>query len=193
MAARLQAVVAISGVGSVADAVAAILTEAGVGSIVPMDRVRSNSRKGRRHAREISCQVLCEATHADAAFDSESLALDIPHLPISVHGARAIVGPLVVPGRTSCLRCRDLHRADADRQWPRIAVQLEQGPRPVTPVVLVQTAAAWAALQVLTLIDLGAPGVTTAGLEWTLTLPHGDTTMMARPFHPLCGCRWWAA
>ena len=35
-----------------------------------------------------------------------------------------VVGPLVLPGRSSCQRCHDLHRADRDPAWPSIAAQL---------------------------------------------------------------------
>ena len=48
----------------------------------------------------------------------------VPHLVATVRGETGVVGPLVVPGRTSCLRCADLHRRDADPRWPRLAVQL---------------------------------------------------------------------
>ncbi len=193
MANRLGAGVAIAGGGPVADAVAATLTASGIGRIITAPPVRSTSLKGRSRARRIACQILCDSPHAESAVDTESLALDVPHLPISVHGAQASIGPLVLPGRTGCLRCRDLHRADADRHWSRVAVQLEQGPRAVAPAALVQAAAAWGALQVLTLIDEGPGGVTSGGIEWTLTLPNVDVRSTKRPHHPLCGCRWWAA
>lgn len=190
---RLRARITISGDGPVADAVAATLTASGIGRLMSTDAVRSTSIKGRRRAGAVACQVLCDSAHMEAAVDAESLALDVPHLPVSVHGARATVGPLVLPGRTSCLRCRDLHRADADSQWSRVAVQLQKGPRPVQPTALVQWAAAWASVQVLELVDLGAASVSAAGTEWTLTLPRGDIASATRPWHPLCGCRWWAA
>ncbi len=193
MASRLSARVAIAGSGPVAEAVGALLTASGVGGIVSAQTVRSTSLKGRRIARRIDCQILCELPHAESTVDTESLALDVPHLPISVHGAQASVGPLVLPGRTGCLRCRDLHRVDADRHWSRVAVQLEQGLRTVASAALVQAAAAWGVLHVLTLIDVGPADVTSGGIEWTLTMPHADMTSTTRPQHPLCGCRWWAA
>ena len=37
---------------------------------------------------------------------------------------QGLVGPLVVPGVTSCLTCADLHRADRDSAWPAVAMQL---------------------------------------------------------------------
>lgn len=48
----------------------------------------------------------------------------VPHLPVRVRDGAGLVGPLVVPGVTSCLGCADLHRRDRDPAWPAIAVQL---------------------------------------------------------------------
>ena len=39
-------------------------------------------------------------------------------------GDHGVVGPLVIPGLTSCLRCADLHRRDRDPAWHALAVQL---------------------------------------------------------------------
>jgi bacteriocin biosynthesis cyclodehydratase domain-containing protein len=48
----------------------------------------------------------------------------VPHLPVRMRDGTGLVGPLVVPGITSCLRCADLHRSDRDAAWPAIASQL---------------------------------------------------------------------
>ena len=49
---------------------------------------------------------------------------DLPHLPIGFEQDAAVVGPLVVPGRTPCLSCRDAHERDRDPAWPRLHAQL---------------------------------------------------------------------
>lgn len=46
------------------------------------------------------------------------------HLPVRVRDGCGLVGPLVFPGRTSCLTCADLHRSDRDAAWPVVAAQL---------------------------------------------------------------------
>lgn len=48
----------------------------------------------------------------------------VTHLAARVRDGTGIVGPLVVPGRSACLHCCDLHRTDLDPSWPRIASQL---------------------------------------------------------------------
>lgn len=48
----------------------------------------------------------------------------VPHLPVRVRDGIGLIGPLVIPGMTSCLRCADLHRSDRDADWPAVAAQL---------------------------------------------------------------------
>lgn len=47
----------------------------------------------------------------------------IPYLSIRLRDGVGVVGPLVVPGTTSCLRCADLHRRDHDPDWPLLLAQ----------------------------------------------------------------------
>ena len=206
MSRRLEGSVAIHGDNALADALAAALTAAGVVTIVRESRLSSSSRRGRRASAQRSCHVLCDIPHPESAADADAMALDIPHLPAAVYGSRAVVGPFVLPGLTGCLRCRDLHRADRDPAWPRIAVQLQQR-RLVTPPVdaaLALTAGGWAALQVLAWLEADSPG--DDALRWPPGWPAaapdsfggsvefartgGFVTRRACPPHPLCGCRW---
>lgn len=60
------------------------------------------------------------APSVPAALSAGGLA----HLIVAVRESRGVVGPLVVPSVSSCLRCHDLHRRDRDPAWPRIAAQL---------------------------------------------------------------------
>ena len=96
----------------------------------------------------------------------------VPHLVATVRGQTGVVGPLVVPGRTSCLRCGDLHRRDADPRWPRLAAQLTAGePPPSGATVTCLLTAATAAVQVLAYLDGAAAPVT---LDATLELRPPD-------------------
>lgn len=100
-----------------------------------------------------------------------SLHLDrTAHLTASVDGSRAVIGPLVLPGVTSCLRCADLHRCDRDPAWPWLAVQLANRPRrrAISDVALCVAAAGLAAGQALAYLDRGEPETLNATLEWQL-------------------------
>ncbi|MGA1596445.1 MAG: hypothetical protein ACO4AK_06245, partial [Candidatus Nanopelagicales bacterium] len=115
---RQAAQVAVQGDSQLAEVVALILTSAGVGRVLRAHPTRSTSRRLRRTATQHTCVVLCDAAHPDAASDTDAMTLDIPHLVVAAAGARAVIGPFVIPGHSSCLRCRDLHLADADATWP---------------------------------------------------------------------------
>lgn len=191
--ARRQATVAIRGDGPVAEAMAATLTASGVGSLVTADGLRPGSRRGRARSGALTCVVLCDSTGAQSASAPEALALDVAHLPVSAHGSIGSVGPLVIPGHTSCLRCRDLHRQDADPAWSRVAVQLSRPISVVAPAALVTAVTGWAALMILPLIDATEPHRDSAQHEWTFNLDGSPPEATLRSPHPLCGCRWWAA
>lgn len=189
---RQRAEVAIQGAGTVADAVALVLTCAGVGNIVQDRATHSASKRHRRATHQRACHVLCDTAHPDAAADPDAMALDIPHLAVAVTGARAVVGPLVIPGRTSCLRCRDLHLADADETWPRAAVQwAARRPGPAA-AGLAHLAGAWAALHALAVIDAASAEVRAPAINAALIigLPEAAVDVESRPPHPLCGCLW---
>ena len=46
------------------------------------------------------------------------------HMHVYCRDGRVVVGPTVLPGRTTCLRCADLFRAHRDPRWPVVAAQL---------------------------------------------------------------------
>lgn len=65
----------------------------------------------------------------------------VPHLPVRVRDGTGLVGPLVIPGTTSCLRCADLHRSDKDAAWPALAAQLRNAVGNADRATLLATAA----------------------------------------------------
>jgi hypothetical protein len=110
------------------------------------------------------------------------------HLVATVRGETGVVGPLVVPGRTSCLACADLHRRDADPSWPALAAQLTAGEQPPSgATVTCLLTAVTAAQQVLAYLDgSGAPATLGATVE--LRLPDLVPVRRRWAAHPECGC-----
>lgn len=49
---------------------------------------------------------------------------DTAHLPIAFEQAATTLGPLVVPGQTPCLSCRDAAEQERDDSWPLLHAQL---------------------------------------------------------------------
>jgi hypothetical protein len=118
-----------------------------------------------------------------------SLHLDgLAHLRTQVNGSHAIIGPLVVPGVTSCLRCADLHRVDRDPSWPAIAVQLGGIPRhrAASDVSLCVATAGIAATQALSYLDRQQPATLGGTLEWHL--PDWRLRRRTWPAHYSCEC-----
>ena len=107
-------------------------------------------------------------------------ARGIPHLPVVVGTDRVVVGPLVLPGRTACLRC-------AEGAWtgpPMTGTGAGTGPADV-PAATVVLACAVATVTILTTLrgDASLGGISTEiGLS--------DVTLAHRLWNvrPDCGC-----
>ncbi len=137
--------------------------------------------------------VLIQHGTADATLADSLMSADVPHLAVVVGEDGVVVGPLVRPGLSACLRCLDLHRQDRDPDWASVLAQLRSprgGHSPVDPpeeTASAGLAAGLAALQVLAQLDgLSRPAAVGATLE--LELPDGLVARRPWPMHPSCGC-----
>lgn len=120
-----------------------------------------------------------------------TLARDrIPHLAVLASEAIGVVGPLVIPGRTSCLHCLDQVRASYDPAWPLILAQVlnRRAAPDACDAVLAASVAAQTAAQALAAIDK-AP-VASAAVNGTLELVLPDWRWRRRTWrpHPACPC-----
>jgi hypothetical protein len=115
---------------------------------------------------------------------------NVPHLAATASEAIGMVGPLVLPGGTACLRCIDLTRAERDPAWPLILAQLAGGGAdpPACDTVLAAAVAAQAASQTLTFVDrpASASAVTNGTLE--LVLPDWQWRRRTWEPHDRCDC-----
>ena len=114
----------------------------------------------------------------------------VPHLAAAASEAIGVVGPLVLPGRTACLRCLDLTRAERDPAWPLILAQLTGGAAdpPACDTVLAAAVATQAAAQTLAFVNrpASASAVTNGTLE--LVLPDWQWRRRTWAQHDRCGC-----
>jgi hypothetical protein len=116
----------------------------------------------------------------------------VPHLAVHAEEAIGVVGPLVLPGRSACVRCLDLSRAARDPAWPRILAQAggDCGSPAATQAcdtVLAAATAALAAGQALAFIDRACePATANATLE--VVLPGWQWQRRGWPAHPACTC-----
>ncbi|VEG52561.1 cyclodehydratase [Mycolicibacterium aurum] len=84
----------------------------------------SNSTRTNASTGRADLVVLTDYLVADPRLVRDLHDAGVAHLPVRVRDGTGLVGPLVIPGTTSCLRCADLHRSDRDAAWPALAAQL---------------------------------------------------------------------
>ncbi|QGQ18795.1 thiamine biosynthesis protein ThiF [Cellulomonas sp. JZ18] len=223
--ARAAAVVGVVGLGATGAQVARLLATAGVGTLLLDDEapVRSTDvaagahrwsdvgapratavRRALRdvapdvrvdHDAEPDAVVVVEHDAADPARAAMLTSASVPHLSVVVRAADAVVGPWVRPGDGPCLRCLDLHRADADPAWPRVLAAVAGRPaRGTAPAggaagevgVLAAACAALASAQVLTMLAGAVPAL--CGTTAEIGLPDLVPRLRTWSPHPDCGC-----
>jgi len=109
----------------------------------------------------------------------------LAHLQVWAGPARAVVGPLVLPGRSTCLHCADLHRADADPH--AAAVSRARRSLRISPALqLLAAVTGGAVAQALQMLDgVVRPETVDGTLEWD---PTGRVRRRGWHPHPECGC-----
>jgi bacteriocin biosynthesis cyclodehydratase domain-containing protein len=116
--------------------------------------------------------------------------LGVPQLLVRVCDEVGLVGPLVLPGRSSCSRCIDLHRAEQDPFWPTLCGQLRAMSGSAGRSTLRATAAL-AVEQTLAWLDsMVSPGEPPPTVDAVLQLHTrlGELRRRHWPPHPRCGC-----
>ena len=115
----------------------------------------------------------------------------VAHLPVRLRDGTGIVGPLVLPGRSACLGCVELHRCARDPGWPAVTAQLVGRPGRGSAAAAAATAALGVA-QVLAALDVaGGRGAATPpvlGATLELDLASGELLRRPWPAHPDCTC-----
>jgi hypothetical protein len=204
-AAHLGAVLAAAGVGRVHCVAGGTvrLHQAMPGGVLPGDEGLDLSVAADTALHRAAPEVDTTPPPPDQAPDLTVLAIDAPidddrrvalhaagaaHLVVSLGADRGTVGPLVLPGLTSCLRCADLHRRDRDPAWSALAVQLTVPRRggSGSDVAVSTVVVGAAALQALAFLDGGDPACVDGTLE--LRLPDWRLRRRSRPPHPDCDC-----
>lgn len=129
--------------------------------------------------------VVADTAEVDRVIAADLVRHGLPHLLVRPRPTGSVLGPLVVPARTACLGCTDLHRRDTDPAWPLLLPQLAG-----TPTAYGPPAADWAAA--LTVLQVLAVFAGERPETWSATLELSGHTMSWRSWtrHRECGCRW---
>jgi bacteriocin biosynthesis cyclodehydratase domain-containing protein len=183
---RAATTVQVRGRGRLVDLVAELLTRAGIAASV---------RAGDRSGREPETDLVVLIGHPQPEQVAELQQQKVVHLAVCVREAIGVVGPLVQPGQTACLRCLDLARADRDPAWPLILAQLPAGRMDLTAgdAVLATAVAAQAAAQAVAFADRSELAAATTNGTLELALPSWQWRRRTWPPHEACTCGGWAS
>jgi hypothetical protein len=208
LARRLTAQIRIHGAGAVGTGIASLLERSGIGRVTqsvpgtlrPEAALADTGGPGKVPSGAVPSGValpdLAILVGRHPMDRRASLMCDgVPHLAVTADEAIGVVGPLVIPGRTACLRCLDLTRAERDPAWPLILAQLEgREPDPqACDAPLAAAVAAQAAAQVLAFIDRAVAVDAVANGTLELVLPGWQWRRRTWPCHPACSCGSHAA
>jgi bacteriocin biosynthesis cyclodehydratase domain-containing protein len=179
------------------------LLRAGVGRVVVVDPDSSTPWAGWAHGRDRVqvadhwsapstepvdlTVVVATCLETDRAVTTELTRAGHPHLLVRPRARGAVVGPLVLPGRTSCVACADLARTRTDPAWPRMLAQLCRTRGEWDPL-----AADWAAASVTTQALSHLAGRTVETASATVELGPHAWSWQRRVWSadPACGCCW---
>jgi bacteriocin biosynthesis cyclodehydratase domain-containing protein len=119
----------------------------------------------------------------------------VPHLVVRADEAIGVVGPLVYPGASACLRCVDLRKAARDPAWPKVlaqAIRHAAVSAAACDTVLAAATAALAAAQALAVVD-NCGQRPLAAVNGTLELVLPDWQWHRREWSPSRSCSCGAA
>ncbi len=179
LARRSSCTVQVSGRGPVAALVADLLTSSGL-AVTGTDSPSEASQ----------ADLLVLVGRQSPAETAELLRLRQPYLAAYAEEAIGVVGPLVRPAVTACLRCIDLTKAERDPAWPLILAQLASrcADPPGCDAVLAASVAAQTAAQAVAFADRSHRADATANGTLELVLPSWQWRRRTWLPHPACAC-----
>ncbi|MEV6900903.1 hypothetical protein [Amycolatopsis sp. NPDC051372] len=202
IAVAVAVLLANAGVGHIDVRSGGVVTEADLGSGFTAAELGLSRRKATQNvlarvAPEVSTArnlqrapdvvVLTDAVVPAPELVAELVDDGVTHLPARVRDGTILVGPLVVPGRSTCLRCCDLSKTDLDDSWPRVATQLvDVDQRP--DLGSVQACASLAVAQALRVLSPSAEPPPTWNSTLELDPFEGHLRHRYWEPHPDCDC-----
>ncbi len=133
-----------------------------------------------------ACVIFVSESHPDVCDHDNVLGTRRTHLHVAARHGGSVIGPLVTPGETSCLRCAYLHARDRDPNMPQRTIDWRNSQRfACTDPHISAMSAHFALLVVRAWMDGWDMGDT----AWEASLPLGQFIPTPRPVHPLCGCK----
>ncbi|MGV0154111.1 hypothetical protein ACSW29_12290 [Rhodococcus sp. GB-02] len=145
--------------------------------------------------------VLADDVVTDPRLVSDLVRCGLPHLSVRIRDGNGVVGPLVLPGQSSCLRCADIIRSELDPHWLHLSAQLLGSAghaesamiHASVALALAEIDAALSALDLPSVVDLPS-AASAASLSSTLEIalrPYRITTRRW-PRQISCSCQYLA-
>ncbi|MGH3406026.1 MAG: hypothetical protein ACRDRJ_26530 [Streptosporangiaceae bacterium] len=201
LARRDAARVQIYGPGRIAAALADILTTSAVGLVTTCDDIRLQLGGGgergadghgswRRGGRPVLPDLAILVGYQQPELAGWLMRAGVAHLAVTAEEAIGIVGPMVRPGQTSCLRCLHLTRSELDPAWPLILAQLvgRRVSQSACDAALAAAVAAQAAVQALAFLDRDPLHAPAENGTLELALPDWQWHRRTWPPHSACRC-----
>jgi len=132
-----------------------------------------------------SVVVFVSSAHPHVFEHVNSHLCSLPHLHVGTRLDSAQIGPLVIPGESSCFRCAQLHRRDSSADWMEVDLQWRHHANSgqSDSILTYQTAA-----YTLLLLRHWMDGVAITNTSWAASLPWLHFRAQPAQPHPLCGC-----
>lgn len=152
--------------------------------------ILASSGLARLDASDPDLLVIASCGEPSRVVFEQPVRLGLDHLLVVIDEDRVRIGPLVRPGRTPCVSCHDLHRADWDRSWPVLLHQLGRHTGAMTPAAVDTVTTYAAALELAAEVLAEADGlpVRTIGRCLVVGPEHDDRTTWPLAFHHGCTC-----
>lgn len=207
---REQALVGVSGLGSLGITLTRKLVACGIHSLILRDQSKVKTRdlcvykddylgamrqdvaplvlgvNKQLPNKAVTIEVAINSYLTNPAWAKTCINRGVPHLPIIKRETEIEVGPLFIPGTTCCLHCQHLAKRDADPEWPRIAAQLACAAPVMVDTALAEYASAFAVREILNYLS-GLP-LSLAGASWIFNLADPLPQLRQWQPHPQCGC-----
>jgi len=119
---------------------------------------------------------------------ADAVRCGVSHLLVVLDGENVRIGPLVVPGRTPCLGCADLHRATWDPGWPALVPQFGRAVPHDVSVLTQNIAATEVAATCLEFADASRHDQFQPGRIRTVRSDRRVRFDGHAAFHPRCAC-----
>ncbi len=155
-------------------------------------------RQDRMSAWAADLVVLTDYLTHDPWLVSTLMRHRVPHLMVRLRDGVGVIGPMVLPGLSSCLHCADHHRRDRDADWPVVSAQLLGLSGWASPATIAGTVAiTQAQIEQVAAVARSrrpSPGPWTqhppSTLDATMEYRASPSSLMVRHWtpHPLCGC-----